>query len=273
VSEKGGGREITSNRQIWDVASPKFVPPVVIWFRLTQSMSAQDVEEARSMLSPEERARADRFVFERDRRDFVAAHALLRGVLSHHGGLPPDRWQFESEAAGKPCLAGQSELQFNIAHTRGLVACALSLVGPVGIDVESNEGERDIDSISESYFAPSEVAELRACEEGALRQARFIELWTLKEAYLKGLGAGLGRPLDEIAFHFAGESGLHAIAKDSSTHVGWCFSLFAPLDNYRLAVAVRTDKNFGFVAEQWPAERNQPSHVPLRSSALTAPAG
>jgi 4'-phosphopantetheinyl transferase len=264
--------EVDSVREMSEVVTWKLAQPVVVWFRPTQSMSAQAVDQAWSILSLDERARAERFVFERDRRDFVAAHALLRGALSRHGGLSHDGWKFESEAAGKPYLVQQSGLQFNIAHTRGLVACALSLAGPIGIDVECIDGEREIDSISENYFAPSEVAELRACEEGTPRQARFIELWTLKEAYLKALGAGLGRPLDEIAFHFAGASGLHVTAQGSSGHAGWRFGLFAPLDNYRLAVAVRTNTNFGFVAEQWPAERNQPSHVPLRSSALTAPA-
>jgi 4'-phosphopantetheinyl transferase len=230
-------------------------------------MSTQDVEEARSVLSLEERARADKFVFEHDSRDFVAAHALLRNVLSHHGSLPPDRWRFGSEAAGKPFLAGQSELHFNIAHTRGLVACALSLDGPVGIDVESIEGKRDIVSISESCFAQTEVTGLRACE-GEHRDARFIELWTLKEAYLKALGAGLSRPLDETAFHFVGESGLRAIAQDNCTHVDWRFSLFAPLDNYRLAVAVRTNVNFAFQARHWPDESGQQSLVPTRSSIM-----
>jgi 4'-phosphopantetheinyl transferase len=246
----------------------KLAQPVVIWFRSTQSMSAQAVDDARSMLSTDERARADRFVFERDRRDFAAAHALLRGALSHHSGLSPDGWKFASEAAGKPYLVDQSELQFNIAHTRGLVACSLSLAGPVGIDVECIEGEREIDSISENHFAPTEVAQLRACREGAPREARFTELWTLKEAYLKALGAGLGRALDEIAFGFVGASDIHVTLQEAPGHASWHFGLFAPLDNYRLAVAVRTNTNFGFVAKQWPDEPNRPSHSPLRTSAF-----
>ena len=36
--------------------------------------------------------------------------------------FPPDGWKFGTGAAGKPYLVGQSKLQFNIAHTRGLVA-------------------------------------------------------------------------------------------------------------------------------------------------------
>lgn len=266
MSEKEGVRQIRSNRQMPDRASSERVSPVAIWFRLTQSMNARDIEEARSVLSLEERERADRFVFERDRRDFVAAHALLRSVLSRHGELPPDHWQFELEAAGKPFLPDRSELQFNIAHTRGLVACVLSSAGPVGIDVESIENGRDIESIAESHFSQAEVIELMACEEGQHRQARFIELWTLKEAYLKALGAGLSRPLDEIEFHFAGKSDLYAIVQDKSADFGWRFSLFAPLDNYRLAVAVRTNANFAFRVRQWPDESGQCSLAPSRSS-------
>jgi 4'-phosphopantetheinyl transferase len=267
LGRKRGARQKDNNPQMSDVVSWKLVSSVVIWFRLTQSMSTQEVEESRSVLSFEERARADRFAFDRDRRDFIAAHALLRGALSYHGGLTPDVWSFASEATGKPYLVGHSELQFNIAHTRGLVACALSITGPVGIDVESIDIERDIESVWENNFASSEITELKACEEGGIRQARFTELWTLKEAYLKALGTGLGQPLDEIAFRFPGASRLRGVAKDNSSHAGWRFGLFAPLDNYRLAVAVRANKDFVLFARSWPDDRERPSLVPTRVSA------
>jgi 4'-phosphopantetheinyl transferase len=263
-------QEVCDASEKSEVASWKLIPQAIVWFCFTQSMSAQAVDQARSVLSLDERARCDRFVFERDRRDFVAAHALLRNVLSHHGGLPPEAWKFGSEAAGKPNLIDRTELQFNIAHTRGLVACALSLAGPIGIDVESVDGERDIESISENYFAPAEVTELRACKEGLHRQARFTEFWTLKEAYLKALGAGLGRPLDEIAFGFSGASDLQVTAQGQSKPVDWRFGLFAPLAGYRLAVAIRANTKFRFFAQEWPEKPDQSSLAPIRSSAATS---
>ena len=143
----------------------RLAEPVAIWFRITQSLSAEDVDLARLTLSPDERARCDQFVFERDRRDFAAAHALLRDVLSRYGWLSPAEWTFTAEAGGKPHLADPSELQFNIAHTRGLVACALSLSGPIGVDVKSIVYDRDVESIAERYFAPAELADLRAFPE------------------------------------------------------------------------------------------------------------
>jgi hypothetical protein len=97
----------------------KLHEPVILYFRLTESVSLREVDQGRTILSLDERMRCDKFLFERDRRDFVAAHALLRGVLSQHGCLPPDGWNFGTGVAGKPYLVGESELQFNIAHTRG----------------------------------------------------------------------------------------------------------------------------------------------------------
>jgi 4'-phosphopantetheinyl transferase len=260
-----GAPEATENSG-WNL-----VQPVMIWFHATRSMSARDIERARSLLSSEERERGDQFVFERDRRDFVAAHALLRGALSHHGGLSPDGWRFGSDASGKPYLIDRSELQFNISHTRGLVACALSLAGPIGVDVEPIDRERDIASISARNFAPTEVTDLGAVKDGARRQAMFIELWTLKEAYLKALGAGLSRPLDEIAFRFSGASDLHAAAKVGSIDVDWRFGLVAPLPDYRLAVAVHARGPFRFHALEWPGKTDRPPLAPLRSSRVTDP--
>jgi 4'-phosphopantetheinyl transferase len=228
-------------------------------------MSAPEVAEARAQLSPDERARCDRFLFERDRRDFAAAHALLRGALRLHGGFPQDCWQFGSDAEGKPFLLGQSKLEFNIAHTRGLVACALSLEGAIGVDVEPVDIARNTEEIAERYFAESEILALKACAHGLERQTRFTELWTLKEAYVKALGMGLRQSLDEFWFEFQRESKLRFNAPIGSGSKSWRFGLFAPLPNYRLAVAVRADPSLEFCVRRWPLGRGT-SLPPIRVS-------
>ena len=236
------------------VEASKLVQPVIVWFRLTESMGAPDIAETRAVLSLDERARCDRFFLERDQRDFAAAHTLLRRALSLDGGLPPISWQFRSDAAGKPFLVGRSELEFNIAHTPGLVACALSLEGPIGVDVELVDHARDTEEIAERYFAEPEIVALKACAPGLERQTRFTELWTLKEAYLKALGVGLRKPLNEFGFQLISGSIQHL---NVSTERGnWRFGLFAPLPNYRLAVAVRANPSLKFCVRMWPPEKN-----------------
>ena len=244
----------------------RLAEPVAIWFRITQSLSAEDVDLARLTLSPDERARCDRFVFERDRRDFAAAHALLRDVLSRYGWLSPAEWTFTAEAGGKPHLADPSELQFNIAHTRGLVACALSLSGPIGVDVESIAYDRDVELIAERYFAPAELADLRAFPDSTRRCAYFTELWTSKEAYLKALGSGLQRPLNEIAFRFSGASEIRATSDGAPIDADWRFGLFAPRSDFRLAAAVSAKNPIRFRAREWPEKPDQPELAPTRWS-------
>ena len=88
-------------------------------------------DELAPVLSTDERARANRFVFERDRMEFVVCRGVLRHLLSLYGGAPPRDLQFEYSARGKPALASNSgaRIQFNVAHSRGAgligVTCAL----------------------------------------------------------------------------------------------------------------------------------------------------
>ena len=56
----------------------KLREPAILYYRSTESISPRDVDQGWSILSLEERVRCDKFEFERDRRDFVAAHALSR---------------------------------------------------------------------------------------------------------------------------------------------------------------------------------------------------
>jgi 4'-phosphopantetheinyl transferase len=229
-------------------------PQVHVWYALTEQLDESVIAGARDLLSPAECARCDRFHFERDRRDFAAAHALLRRALTVHGDLSPAQWVFEHDALGKPFLApGQLTIEFNLAHTNGLVACVLSNAGLVGVDVEQLDRAVNGDEVADRYFSSLEIHALRALT-GVERQARFIELWTLKEAYLKAIGAGLSNPLNDFGFDLNGTSALRFNAPPGSSSTGWRFALFAPSARHRMAVAVRSDRDVVYTVRRWPAE-------------------
>jgi 4'-phosphopantetheinyl transferase len=228
-------------------------PHVHVWYAVTDRLAESAMAETRYLLSPAERARSDRFRFEHDRRDFAAAHALLRHALTEHEGAPASSWSFEEGVHGKPCLTpGQSALEFNLAHTNGLVACVLTHVGPVGVDVESLGRAVDGDDIAERYFSPPEIAGFQELA-GVERATRFIELWTLKEAYLKAIGAGLSNPLNDFGFELKGSSALVFNAPPDAARADWQFALFAPSASHRLAVAVRSDREVDYTVRSWPA--------------------
>jgi len=214
---------------------------VHVWCRATGAGDLDDAHDADLRhLSADERARCARFIFARDRRDFAAAHALLRDRLSHYGGVDPAAWTFDAAPGGKPFIVsatGEPALAFNLSHTRGFVACAIAGAGDLGIDVESIDRAADGRAIAERYFSASECDGLDACETRD-RAVRFIELWTLKEAYVKAIGRGLSHPLDAFAFTFEGDRGLRFHAPEDAQASAWTFALFAPSPQYRMAVAL-----------------------------------
>jgi 4'-phosphopantetheinyl transferase len=212
-----------------------------IWYQFTESLDDDAVRAAVAQLSPDERVRCQRFVFRRDRRDFAAGHALLRRVLSMHDDVRPDAWTFVVDGNGKPSLAhepGAPPLAFNLSHTHGLVACAVAREAEVGVDVECVGRVTDSRDIAERYFSAAEIAQLDACPEGQ-RAAQFIELWTLKEAYLKAIGSGLAHPLDTFGFSFDDAGGFRFNARPEAWPAAWTFAVFAPSPRYRLAIAAR----------------------------------
>lgn len=189
-------------------------------------------------LSPEECARATRFVRPDDRRDFIVAHALLRHALSRHdGATSPDSWHFINGQTGKPELSGahESSLTFNLSHTAGFAVCAIGRHRPVGIDVERIREMEDASAIARRFFSPQEVAAIDRLQ-GPDRLERFFEVWTLKEAYVKGLGRGLTVPLDSFAFGFRDGRLQFDTRVDTAR---WRFWLFEPAHQVRVALSVQ----------------------------------
>lgn len=153
-----------------------------------------------ALLSDEERARAARFRFERNRREYIAAHALKRAMLSAATGDDPRAWRFEAEAGGKPFVAGGRGPHFNLSHCEGLVACAVSADVALGVDVEPMDRRAPFE-IVERNFADAEREWLLALPE-AERTRGFFALWTMKEAFIKATGKGVSQGLRSFAIGF-----------------------------------------------------------------------
>ncbi|MDY0816155.1 4'-phosphopantetheinyl transferase family protein [Kitasatospora purpeofusca] len=151
-------------------------------------------------LDAEEHRRAGRFVRDADRAVYLAAHVALRHVLGRRLGLAPAALAFAREPCpgcaephGRPGLAGDAAgaPHFSLSHGGGRVLIGLA-EAPVGVDVEPLP-KTDSAELLATTLHPVERAELAEVRPGELPGA-FARLWTRKEAYLKGLGIGLGRP-------------------------------------------------------------------------------
>lgn len=154
------------------------------------------------ILDEKEHGRADSYYFHPDRVLYIAAHIFLRQKLSCYSSVLPQQWRFETNAYGKPAIEnpGHQWLQFNLSHTRGLVACAISYRSAVGIDVEQRKVLSDLESLCRYAFSSSETADILSAQSREEKENRFYTYWTLKEAYIKTLGMGMSIPLQQFAF-------------------------------------------------------------------------
>jgi len=153
------------------------------------------------LLSDGERERQRAFAFDKNRREYLVAHALVRTTLSKYAATRPSDWRFSNNAHGRPAIEPPSALRFNLSHHPTMVVCAVTLGAELGVDVEPLQRGRAILKIADASFAPRELADLRKLPS-AIACDRAVSLWTLKEAYIKARGLGLALPLDGFAFSF-----------------------------------------------------------------------
>ena len=245
---------------------------ISIVYCLTEKADECAIRAAVGQLSGAERQRHDRLVHARDRRDFALAHAMLRRVLSSYEPRPPLDWTFEANAYGKPFLVPSSTttgLSFNLSHCDGLVACIVAVDVDVGIDAEAIDGMLDADTMARQCFSRAEIDAIRRCGDENARQERFVELWTLKEAYVKACGRGLSMPLAEFAFVFD-VPGSVALVGEKVAGASWQCALFAPSARHRMAIVLegRAGEQHRLVARLDPALHSEDSRelLPLRHS-------
>ena len=89
-------------------------------------------------LSADERRRAERFHFVRDRRRFIAARGVLRDILGRYLRVPAGSVNLVTMEHGKPELADRTGngLQFNLSHSHDLAVYAITCRRKVGVDIE-----------------------------------------------------------------------------------------------------------------------------------------
>jgi 4'-phosphopantetheinyl transferase len=203
--------------------------------------SAHALEACEAVLSNDERHRAERFVFERHRVQYILAHGLLRFALSEaEPEIAPSAWCFATGRHGRPFVATpatSTALHFSLSHTEGCVACIVSEHEAVGVDVEQLSPRHALMETARTAFSPEEIETLRGLEPDDFI-ARFFDYWTLKEAYLKARGFGLHLPLDRFSMRLDPEGiaiGFKPDVADDPRR--WHFTMSSPSSAHRLAVA------------------------------------
>jgi 4'-phosphopantetheinyl transferase len=201
---------------------------VHLWLRETA-----EVREDPSLLDAAEQDRAARFIREADRHRYVASHLLLRRTLSRYVRTPPGQLVFTREDCpccgqphGRPALLGEEGApHFSLSHAGSLALIAVA-ARPVGADVEEWPSAEAVAGLAD-VLHPAERAELAAVGDD---RGQFTRLWTRKEAYLKGLGTGLGRAME-----------LDYVGDRQPGPEGWTLADVPARPGFAAAVAVQAD--------------------------------
>jgi len=190
-----------------------------------------------ALLDDTERARLATLSLPAVRWEYLRARALVRSVLSQYAPVEARAWRFGVNAWGRPFALGDTGLHFNLSHTRGMLCVVVAHHEAVGVDVEYLARSGETVAVAHRYFAPAELSALAALPEPLQRDA-FFDFWTLKEAYIKARGRGLGIPLRQFAFTRAEPISVafdDALGDDPAR---WDFVRFDPSPAHRIALAL-----------------------------------
>jgi 4'-phosphopantetheinyl transferase len=170
-----------------------------VW-RASLSVDQATLRSLESTLSNDEKQRAARFAFERDRDRYIAARGILRDLLGRYLRCGPQTIDFVYAPRGKPAVVSrgsQSPIRFNLSHSHALAVIAIGRKREVGIDVELIRPEFASEEIAKRYFSDKEIDELSRLPAESRTEGFFL-CWTRKEAYIKAKGDGLHIPLDSF---------------------------------------------------------------------------
>lgn len=221
---------------------------IEVWITDPSAATTADRERwLAEWLAPDERARVSDARSVSRRGEIVVGRALLRSALAAElgGGASPASFHFVTDPGGRPALAREGQpaaaaaLDFSVAHTRGLAVCAVARGGRVGVDAEYRARRTDPLAIARRFFSAGDAHAVEAADPSA-RAERFLERWTLREAYTKVLGTPL-LELDRESVTFATDApaGPRRVGAAADAGEAWCFWLLRPTPEHVVALAWR----------------------------------
>ena len=218
------------------------VDEVHLW-RVDLAAVAKEQDRWRAILSPEERARAERFLFSRDREYFTATRALLRTILASYLDSDPASLAFHYSEKEKPSLQTPKSgdpIEFNVSHSGDAALLAFAWGRPLGVDVEQVRDNFDHLAIARRFFSEQEQRELAALAPSEQCHG-FFRCWTRKESYVKAQGAGLSLPLSQfdVSLKPGDEDALLSTRPDHDEAARWSMREVPAGEGYLAALCVK----------------------------------
>ncbi|WP_177223744.1 4'-phosphopantetheinyl transferase family protein [Butyrivibrio sp. INlla21] len=207
-----------------------------------KEFSDKRFEEALKYVDEAQRENILRFHFDADKKRSLAGLLLSYYAIFTGFGLAPKDITFDKNKYGKPFVKDRDDIFYNISHSGNYVVCAIGS-SPVGIDVQEHKSA-DL-NIADRFFSKEEKEALALETSEDAKRKLFYDLWSLKEAYIKCIGIGLSKPLNE--FGIIKKNGIYKLYEDDAELNDYYFKKYDIAENYSLCACSKDDsfpKNF-----------------------------
>jgi 4'-phosphopantetheinyl transferase len=149
----------------------------------------------RRVLDEAEQAHAGRIKNELLQKRYVNIHGQLRNVLARILNESPEKIRIKKAVHGKPYLADNSELAFNLSYSVNTIVIAVGWNCQLGIDIEVCKQRANFSALVDKCFAKEEAAYWNILPEDT-KKREFYRFWTRKEAFVKAAGQGIALGLN-----------------------------------------------------------------------------
>ncbi len=232
----------------WRTPTPHLTldPQEVHVWRGILDRSSSELQAYWDVLSPSEQQRAQRFRSPKHQDQFIAAHGMVRHIISFYVNVPPAALRFDKGPHGKPFLdhPDSTGLIFNLSHSHNLALFALTSMGEIGVDLEHNQRTIHHHALADRIMSQEEKSIFHGLPAHEQKSA-FLSCWTRKEAFVKANGRGLGSPLHEfsVAFTPVNRPEMGTIHDSSDARSEWSMYAIFPDDQYTAALVVKGSPN------------------------------
>lgn len=165
-------------------------------------MSLTETETALTMLSPEKLRRYHSLHFEADRQRLLVGDWLVRSVLAKKLDCKPQSIEFRYNEYGKPYLAEDHEIYFNLSHSGNYVGAVFS-DKETGFDIEEIKPLKSPFQVAGVFMSQRELSFFSGQPEEN-RQLWFYRFWSAKESFIKATGKGISEGLKSVTIDFTG---------------------------------------------------------------------
>ena len=196
------------------------------------------------LLSEDEKKRASKFKFYKDKRCYVVSKGVLRILSGGYLNTDAKTIAFDYGKYGKPRYKHETHLNFNVSHSGDIAIIGFVYDYTIGVDIEKIKNDFDTFEIAINFFSKKEIAALRKIPK-PLQHKAFYSCWTRKEAFIKAKGQGLSFPLDSFSVSLDSHEKTKLLETkwDEDEKNLWNLFSFSPKEKYIGAISVHGEVN------------------------------